>query len=419
MSGIASAGAYGEDGRTAGLLMISHLDAHSEGPPTVTISIDSMRGADSAARRLEAALHQTSLLKAVLPSDVESHRERFIRDMRQGRLRSPVFTYPEADTARFRPLQEITEECVSRGDPLSQLVAEEALRHLNRFQACILHDANRITQATSEENGVPDAALLTEAVKLLSTGQARHRPEQKRELTAEYVLSAVEQTLRAEGLTEWKARINSKMAARMSVTSGNRSVNIRADLRLAEDELVALITHEVGTHVFRWVNACRVARVLSVRLSGATGTEEGLAVWNEQRAVAGNTLDPRFALRVVAVDAALRGSFVDVVHALLPYTSVGDAFDVATRVKRGLVDTAEPGGFIKDHVYMAGYRMVREHLDQNPDEHDLLMATKWPLHRLAVLRDADVVSAIGDDIRRPDRHFVERTQAVVRELRAS
>ncbi|MEV1068687.1 tyrosine/phenylalanine carboxypeptidase domain-containing protein [Streptomyces sp. NPDC050263] len=382
----------------------------------MNISIESMHGADAPARLFEAALNRASLLKAVLPNDIESRRERFVRDMRRGSPRSPVFTYPESDPARIDPLQRIVDEYGAHDDPLIRLIADEASKYLARFQACVSHDADRMTRELADENGVPDEALLAEALEFLRAGSERTPPEEERMFSAADVLEAVEKTLAAQGLTDWKPQIHPEMAARMSVRSGNRSVNIRADLRLGENELVGLITHEIGTHVFRWENAHRVADVLCVRLSGATATEEGLAVWNEQRATGGKSLDPRFALRVVAVHTALRGSFVDVVDALLPFLPVEAAFDVATRVKRGLVDTAEPGGFIKDHVYLAGYRMVREHLDRNPDDHDLLMTTKWPLHRVPLLRGADVVSAIGDDIRRPDERFTERTRDIVRDI---
>ncbi|MGW0944800.1 tyrosine/phenylalanine carboxypeptidase domain-containing protein [Streptomyces sp. NPDC002623] len=382
----------------------------------MNISIENMRDADAPARLFEAALNRTSLLKAVLPNDIESRRERFVRDLRQGSPRSPVFTYPGTDATRTEPLRQIVDDYGAHDDPLIRLMADEASKHLARFQACVSHEADRITQELSAENGVPDEALLAEALAFLRARKERTPPEEERRFSAADVLKAVEKTLSAQGLTDWKPQIHPEMAARMSVRSGNRTVNIRADLRLGENELVGLVTHEIGTHVFRWENGHRVADVLCVRLSGATATEEGLAVWNEQRATGGKSLDPRFALRVVAVHTALRGSFVDVVHALLPFVPVEAAFDVATRVKRGLIDTAEPGGFVKDHVYLAGYRMVREHLDRNPDEHDLLMAGKWPLNRLSLLRDADVVSELGDDIRRPDELFIERTRDIVRDL---
>ncbi|MFD3538988.1 tyrosine/phenylalanine carboxypeptidase domain-containing protein [Streptomyces sp. NPDC058662] len=386
--------------------------------------IDRMRRADSAAGRYKAATAGLSLLAVVLPDDLEGHRERFLRAAGRGVPDSPRFTYREADGSASRALREIVAEGAAHDDPWHRLIAEEAARHLDRYLACASHDGARITEATTRENGAPDEALLADALAVLEGASERPdpRPDQERAhspeeeepvLNAAAAASAITAVLARERLTDWTVRLKPGAAARMSVSTADRSVRIRPDIRLSRDELVRLVVHEIGTHVFRWVNAVRGARILGLQLSGHTATEEGFAVWNEQRAANGGALDRRFALRVVAVDAALRGSFTDVVEALAPYASVVTAFDVAVRVKRGLVDTSEPGGFVKDHVYLAGFRMLGRHLSARPDDHDLLMSSKWPLHRLELLRDAGVLDHLGDDLRRPDEEFVARVRTVV------
>ncbi|MFJ9074573.1 tyrosine/phenylalanine carboxypeptidase domain-containing protein [Streptomyces sp. NPDC102278] len=382
--------------------------------------IDRMRRADSAATRYKSATAGLSLLGVVLPEDLEGHRERFLGDAGRGVAADPRFTYREVDETRVRALREIHEEAAARDDPWHRLIADEAARYLDRYHACASHDGARLTEATVSENGTPDAALLADALALLGKDPERQGggPEEDRDdgagLSADVAATAISDVLAAEGLTDWTVRVKPGAAARMSVSTGDRSVRIRADVELSRDELVQLIVHEIGTHVFRWVNAVRGAHVLGLQLSGHTATEEGFAVWNEQRAADGNGLDRRFALRVVAVDAALRGSFTDVVDALAPYTSPGTAFDVAVRVKRGLVDTSQPGGFIKDHVYLGGYRMLDAHLTAHPGDHDLLMSSKWPLHRLDLLREAQVLEHLGDALRRPDEAFMDRVRTIVR-----
>ncbi|MCJ1680014.1 flavohemoglobin expression-modulating QEGLA motif protein [Streptomyces sp. APSN-46.1] len=387
--------------------------------------IDRMRRADSAVARYKAATAGLSLLGLVLPDDLEGHRERFLRAAERGRWDNPRFTYREIDDGTSQPLRRICEETASHDDPWHRLIADEAARYLDRYRACASHDAARITEATSRENGTPDEGLLADALGLLRKGPAEEGQGQGQaaeqgqapELSADDAAAAIADVLAQERLADWTVRIRLGAAARMSVSTADRSVRIRAGIQLSEDELVRLIVHEIGTHVFRWVNALRGAQILGLQLSGHTATEEGFAVWNEQRAADGNGLDRRFALRVVAVDAALQGSFTDVVRALTPYTSVGTAFDVAVRVKRGLVDTSVPGGFVKDHVYLAGFRMLEKHLNLRPGDHDLLMSSKWPLHRLDLLRDAEIPAQLGEDLRRPDEAFVERARVLVRKRR--
>lgn len=69
------------------------------------------------------------------------------------------------------------------------------------------------------------------------------------------------------------------------------------------------------------------------------------------------------ALRVLAIDAALRLSFYDTYQQLLPYVTKGAAYNITQRVKRGLEDTAQPGGYTKDFVYLSGRQAVREYAD--------------------------------------------------------
>ncbi|MFF3755363.1 tyrosine/phenylalanine carboxypeptidase domain-containing protein [Streptomyces sp. NPDC002018] len=379
--------------------------------------IERMRRADSAATRFRAATGGMSLLRLVLPNDLKGHRERFLRDAERGAPDNPRFTYTEPDGKRAEDLRKVHADAVSRGDPWHQLIADEAERYLFGYRACASHDAVRITEATSRENGTPDADLLADALRILRT-EKHDTPGQRRpELNSDDASAAIADVLGEEDLSDWTVLVKPDMAARMSVSMADRSVRIRADIRLSEDELVRLITHEIGTHVFRWKNAVAGANILGLQLSGHTATEEGLAVWNEQRVSDGDSLDRRFALRVVAVHTALEGSFTDVVRALVPYTPLGSAFDVAVRVKRGLTDTSVAGGFVKDHVYLSGYRMLQRHLNGHPGDHDLLMSSKWPLHRLDLLRDADLVAGLGDGIRRPDGAFVARVRARVRQRR--
>lgn len=191
-----------------------------------------------------------------------------------------------------------------------------------------------------------------------------------------------------------------------------RQINLRADLLLSAEELVRLTVHEIGTHVFRSVNTRRGPQILHLRLPGHTATEEGLAVWHERTLAGASTTDPRFALRVIAVHRAITGSFTDVVADLLPYTDLHTAFEVAVRVKRGLIDTAAPGGYCKDHAYLAGYHTVRDHLELSPDDYPTLMSAKWPLRWVQHLTSAGLPKALPGRLLLPDTDLTERVRSL-------
>jgi hypothetical protein len=376
-------------------------------------AIAAMARTDTAAERLKAGTKLMPQLRVVQPEDLPAHRERFLDAWRRGRPRNPVFAYQKAPDQGVPLVVAALAEAAAAQDPWHQLLADEAERALDSYRACATHQAGAITEATLGQHGRPDAALLAAATELLGEPPADPAPggplsDALQASEAAYVLSTI---LRQYGLDDWTVEIRRGMAAQMSVQGDHNRVNIRADALLSEKQLVRLCVHEVGTHVFRTVNARRGPGILQLRLTGSTATEEGLAVWHEQRLGGTDTVDRRFALRVVAVHRALTGGFVEVVEELLRFTDLTTAFDITARVKRGLVDTGEPGGYCKDHVYLAGFLQVREHLGQHPEDYLPLMSSKWPLSRLGLARDAGLPDSLPGPLHLPD---AEMATAVIR-----
>jgi hypothetical protein len=124
--------------------------------------------------------------------------------------------------------------------------------------------------------------------------------------------------------------------------------------------------HEIDTHVLRSANGyAQPFRIFAVgAVPSYLMTEEGLAVVNEERM--GYIDQPRtrmFAARVVAALAAQTQPFATIYAELRDYGfSHGEAFTITRRVKRGLTNTAKPGGFIKDHAYLWGRVLVEEYV---------------------------------------------------------
>lgn len=368
------------------------------------------RRVDPLAERYEEIVKQITLLDVVLPRDLALHRDRFIRDWESGTVRDPVFEYAPSDPAGVQALAELAREAAAHGDPWHQLLAEEAEAYRRRYCACASHDPRLVTEATADENGAPDAALVNDATGLLANRPAPATMPLLDAGAAATVLSAV---LDAERLDGWTVQLRANMAAALSVRADRRAVTIRTDARLSTGQLLRLAIHEIGTHVFRWTNARRGAEVLCLQLSSHTATEEGLAVWHEQHVAPGLPVDRRFALRVLAVHTALTGSFTDVVRHLTSYADIGTAFDVAARVKRGLVDTAAPGGFIKDHTYLSGFRHVDRHLAVSGGDYELLMSCKWPLRQLPFLKAAGLPWNEQRPLRTADDRFIDHVRAQI------
>ena len=380
--------------------------------------LDWIRKTGPLVARLEAVLAKPALLGLLRPLDLDRHRARFLADWEAGSPQDPVFEYADCDESDFDDLIEMIEATSRFEDPWHQLLAEEAEAVLSRFQALASHDAKQVTEATAAENTAPDAILLADALHLLAQDpKLTQQPESTQEprLDAESAAKVFTGVLRDNGLDDWSVRLDPAMPAGMSVLSPRRLVSIRPDVQVPAEMLIRLVVHEIGTHVFRWENARRGAPLLCLQLSGHSATEEGFATWHEMNAVPGAVMHRRFPLRVVAVDAALGGGFVDVVRELTKFTELGPAFDITARVKRGLTDTAAPGGFVKDHVYLGGLREVERYLKAAPGDYDLLMSSKWPLRRQALLKDAGAPWPTQRPLRTADDRFVAGIRARIAE----
>ena len=169
--------------------------------------------------------------------------------------------------------------------------------------------------------------------------------------------------LRQYGLLDWRVEVKANLSA-TNTDPANRVVNLRGDLTYSMEEMKRLVVHEVDTHVLRAANGySQPYRLFALgAVPSYLMTEEGLAVVNEERM--GYIDHPRtrmFAARVIAAHSALVNPFSMVYGELLDHGfSPNDAFVTARRVKRGLGDTSQPGGYIKDQSYLWGRVLVEE-----------------------------------------------------------
>lgn len=204
--------------------------------------------------------------------------------------------------------------------------------------------------------------VITLARRILSQPQPRAR-EVERPFRASDQVRLVTSRLRQYNLTDWRVEIRPNLSA-TNTDPSNRVVNLRADLTYSMEEMKRLVVHEVDTHVLRAVNGyAQPYRIFAVgAVPSYLMTEEGLAVVNEERMGYIDAQRTRmFAARVIAALAAHNQPFSTVYAELRDLGFAhGDAYTITRRVKRGLADTAAPGGYIKDHAYLWGRVLVEE-----------------------------------------------------------
>lgn len=341
---------------------------------------------NAATRLVKSAERAVGYGNGIMPTNGDEWRHRFLAGWDAGRPVNPQFEYR---AARGRAAQAIDIAWAALPDhhQWRVVLARELERLAYGLRALVTRDPVQQTDYARQQFDVPTATDRANAERYLEA----HRAESvtpAASVNSEVVIAIVRTVLAAAGLDDWTVEGHEHMAARMSVAGRRRLVRVRRDAMFSPTEVRRLLVHEIGTHLLRSANGQRQPlAILGYGITGYLATEEGLAVWHEQQSgVADINVMRRYALRVIACHTALTGDFCAVFETLRPYASPDEAFTMALRVKRGLLDTGAPGGYIKDHVYLTGAQATGAHLEQHPEDHELLLATKWPLTEVETLR---------------------------------
>lgn len=168
----------------------------------------------------------------------------------------------------------------------------------------------------------------------------------------------------------------------MMVSQGE--LYLPSDYQMNKQESLALIQHEVGTHVLTYHNGRRQPlQQLSVGLADYDPLQEGLAVMAEYL-VDGLTANRLRTLagRVVAGSALLEGGDFREIFRLLTKDygfSPHRAFNITSRIMQG-------GGFLKDIIYLKGLVELRKYL-QGGGEYEPLLAGKFGIKHTQIIRE--------------------------------
>lgn len=300
------------------------------------------------ADRVLADISRTTFLVAFLnPTNLAEEEKAFFAS----KTYNPQFSYrafgrEDALRTRLNAVQ------VAERTALGQLfrdVKEHLLKEVD-----VIENIGKDSFTDIQLYGTPSRALVHKAYEILD--HVPRKPPAVKPYAASYVKAAFEKTLAQYGFAGWRIIIKPTVS-RVAVSPSKRSMVIRENAKFSENDIKSLLVHEIGVHVLRAMNGYRQHYEIfgSDAIPGYLPTEEGLAALHEMKVNAlSNNRQRRFAGRVVASHLALKGSFREVFNELCKYFTPKDAYALTLRVKRGLKDTSQVGGFIKDHVYLEG-----------------------------------------------------------------
>ncbi|MEM4239751.1 MAG: DUF1704 domain-containing protein [Candidatus Woesearchaeota archaeon] len=337
-------------------------------------------------RALSETSRATHLLSYLNPTNLQEEAQTFFAS----RNYEPKFTYrtfTRADTLRTR-LEAIN---IAEKTPLGQLFRDVKERLL--LSVGMLESMGKKSFAETLLYGAPSKELVRKAYLLLE--KTPRKPIPTKPYAATYMKSAIEKALLQHGFTGWHTAIKPAVA-RVAVSPSKRTIVIRDNAKFSSIGVKCILAHEIGVHVLRSMNGYRQKYKIfgTDAIPGYLQTEEGLAVLHEKKAgcLTNNRLR-RYAGRVIAASMALKCGFRDVFNELTKFFPPKEAFEMTARVKRGLKDTSQAGGFIKDHVYLEGKLEIEEFIAKGNDITPVY-AGKIGLEHIPLVEDGTILQPI-------------------------
>ncbi|XP_035039619.1 uncharacterized protein KIAA0895 [Hippoglossus stenolepis] len=220
--------------------------------------------------------------------------------------------------------------------------------------------------------------FLTQAVHIMELALQRYGSYEKFEqvtggnlLTKSRIWHNVKKYMEKEGCVgEIVVQVTEDLLSRASMTVVNSRPTLTINISTAREHwLEGMLRHEIGTHYFRGINNCHQPWSSSVgrkkhNLKPLNPTEEGLASIHSVLFRKDPTLW-RAALLYYTVYQASHMSFSQLFHNLGRFVQDPNTrWDYCVRAKRGQTDTAQPGCFSKDQVYLDGILKILRYRDK-------------------------------------------------------
>ncbi|XP_054462158.1 putative tyrosine carboxypeptidase MATCAP2 [Anoplopoma fimbria] len=238
--------------------------------------------------------------------------------------------------------------------------------------------SNPVSPAVLARHNNASDRFLTQAVSIMELALQRYGSYEKFEqatggnlLTKSRVWLNIKKYMEKEGcLGEIVAQVTDDLLSRASMTVVNGRPTLTVNIATAREHwLDGMLRHEIGTHYYRGLNNCHQPWSSTVgrkkhNLKPLNPTEEGLASIHSVLFRKDPTLW-RAALLYYTVYQASRMSFSQLFHDLGRFVQDPNTrWDYCVRAKRGQTDTAQPGCFSKDQVYLDGILQILRYRDK-------------------------------------------------------
>jgi protein of hypothetical function DUF1704 len=152
-------------------------------------------------------------------------------------------------------------------------------------------------------------------------------------------------------------------------------INISVNAKIAKNELPAILEHELGVHLRRYLaGKTSGLKIFETGVGYYLRDEEGLAVYKSFQKLPDNYEKNAMFFNYYLVAHADELSFsqlVGLLRSIYPERSLEKIFSSASRFKRGIQNTSVSGipgnSYQKDKIYLDGYQLVNEWVENGGD----------------------------------------------------
>lgn len=150
--------------------------------------------------------------------------------------------------------------------------------------------------------------------------------------------------------------------AKAAVKHDSNKVYVNSGATYGRNELRRLAEHEIGTHIIRNLSGKDKGYLFEKGFADHIELEEGLAIYAEVASGHPEGL-VRTYLRLVAANLCMENTFEDMYKEMcsrFPNIDSAQIYDICFRIKRGLKNFNDFGGYTKDRLYLTGYLKLHD-----------------------------------------------------------
>jgi uncharacterized protein (TIGR02421 family) len=310
--------------------------------------------------RLDRMIRQSSamidIFANVSPSgdSFEREKQRFL----DGEIDEPDFEY---DPLGYDPdqLHDRLASIDIPDTPVGELY-RKTIEELDLKNTILEHrgDEDVVRDAARQIYGEPSDELVEYAEQVLEETDPRTGDRQA-PVDADEARQVFDVALQTMGMEDWETEYTDKTT--ISVKASEKTIKVPDERDYEQTEPIRLAIHEL-LHAARSANGYNQDQdIFGIGVSGYQDTDEGLAIFLEdETGFQDDDTLRKYAARVLVTNNVMEGkSFRETFEQLHEDHGIDeeDAFQYTARGYRS-------GGFAKDHIYLQGYRKIKEYVEE-------------------------------------------------------